>query len=139
MTITDTYPPALALRPTDEQLEDFVDDFCLEPADRRALLWMFLGPDGVPVGPPLAFGGLPVEPSSESADLVATRIVEIAEGLAAASVLLVWQNDDESLSAHVDDQRWAAAVLSRLRPDDLVVHPPVRRTPSDVRRLVLVG
>lgn len=139
MTALETYPPALAHRPTDDELERFVDDFCLDPCDERALLWMFLDEYGVPLAPPIAVSGCPVEPTLANADLYATRIVEVAAWIEASSILLVWQNDDESLSASFDDQRWAKALLSRLRPGGLIVHPPMRRTPSDVARLVLAG
>jgi len=136
MTVTDTYPPALGTDPSDEQLEDFVADFCLDPCDERALLWMYLGPDGVPVGPSIALTDLPLEPTRDRAELLAARIGEVADWVGASSVLLVWQSTDESLSASFDDQRWAAAILPCLERGDVFVHPPMRRTPSDVRRLV---
>lgn len=139
MTYTDTYPPVLAPDPTDEQLEDFVDEFCLDPSDERALLWIYLGPDGVPVAPPVAVGGLPVEPDRDRVGTIAVRVVEVAAWVDATAVLLVWQSPDESLSASCDDQRWAAAILSVIEPGDLTVLPPMRRTPSDVRPLLPVG
>lgn len=138
MTTIDTYPPVLAPDPTDEQLEDFVDEFCLEPCDDRALLWIYLGSDGVPVAPPIALGGSPVEPTRDGVETLALRIVEVAAWVDATSVLLVWQSADESLTASCDDQRWAAAILAVIEPGALTVHPPMRRTPSDVRPLLPV-
>ena len=139
MTALETYPPTLAPLPTDEELADFVDDFCLEPCDMRAILWMYLDDDGVPLAPPIAVSGCPAVPTRGEAELYATRIVEVAGWVEAASVLLVWQNDDESLSASFDDQRWAQAILSCVDPGGLTIHPPMRRTPTDVSRLVLAG
>lgn len=139
MTALETYPPTLAPRPTARQLERFVDDFCLESCEGRALLWMYLDHEGVPLAPPIAVSGLPVEPGHDRAQLVAARIVEVADWVQASSVLLVWQSEDESMSTSFDDQRWAQAILARIEPGDLVVHPPVRRTPSDVVCIPLVG
>ena len=102
-------------------------------------LWMYLDDDGVPLAPPIAVSGCPAVPTRGEAELYATRIVEVAGWVEAASVLLVWQNDDESLSASFDDQRWAQAILSCVDPGGLTIHPPMRRTPTDVSRLVLAG